>query len=268
MFSENFIVAVKVGGQVLRESGNLVSLPFGCEYTILLKNLNSRRAMVSVGVDGNDATDGKLILAPNATLELERFIRNGNLNSGNRFKFIERTAAVEKHRGVKEDDGLIRAEFWAEREVIEKPIVRPHYYDEYFPRPIPWDPYEYPRPWPRRPIIRHEWWTADASAESSSESSESYRIVGTAGYGFGQHLRHHGSRKREPPKVCADQRILAGDPEQGYRSSTSRRGRRPSRHQTSYSQHQALLLHLRKEEQACGEVLCRVRYCSCFDLTD
>lgn len=171
MFMQNFVCAVKVNGKILRDQSNLVTLPFGSEYTILLKNLNSRRAMVKVSVDGQDATDGtRLILAPNSTLELERFIRNGNLNSGNRFKFIERTAAVEAHRGAKEDDGLIRAEFWAEKpaqETIET-IVRRRYIDDYEPYFPP-----FPRPWRgRRP-----WWhditfksTGNVQSYSTSET--------------------------------------------------------------------------------------------------
>ena len=154
MFSNRFVCSVKVNGKILREQSNLVTLPFGSEYTILLKNINSRRSMVKVSVDGQDATEGtRLILAPNSTLELERFIRNGNLNTGNRFKFIERTAGIEAHRGIKVDDGLIRAEFWAEKEVAEETIIRRKYVDEYYPVPRPYyppyDPY-WPRPWRRR----------------------------------------------------------------------------------------------------------------------
>jgi hypothetical protein len=58
MYSNRFVCSVKVNGKILREQSGTVTLPFGCEYEILLKNLNSRRAMVSVSVDGKDATDG------------------------------------------------------------------------------------------------------------------------------------------------------------------------------------------------------------------
>lgn len=123
MYTSKLVVAVKVNGNVLREDGDFVTLPFGCEYSIFVKNLNSVRAQVSIAVDGQDATEGRrLIVGPNTGIELERFIRNGNLSSGNRFKFIERTAAVEAHRGVGGEDGLIRVEGW--REHIYKPVVR------------------------------------------------------------------------------------------------------------------------------------------------
>ena len=144
MYKSNFVCSLKVGGKILRENSGVVALPFGAEYSILLKNLHSRRAMVKVSVDGQDATEStRLILEPNSTLELERFIKGGNLNAGNRFKFIERTAKIEEHRGIKEDDGLIRVEFWSEKEIIDVPVVRKHYYDDWVPVPKPY----FPRPW-------------------------------------------------------------------------------------------------------------------------
>jgi hypothetical protein len=125
MYHNKFVAAIKVGGKVLRESSNVVTLPFGAEYSILLKNLNSVRVLAKVTVDGQDATDGtKLIIAANASVELERFIRNGNLQSGNRFKFIERTDAIEEHRGIKADDGLVRVEFWTEQVTRWEPRVQ------------------------------------------------------------------------------------------------------------------------------------------------
>ena len=149
MYSNRFVCSLKVGGKILREDQGVVALPFGSEYNILLKNLNSRRCMVKVSVDGQDATEGtKLIIGPNDSLELERFIKSGNLEKGNRFKFIERTKNIENHRGIKEDDGLIRVEFWAEKEVIDQPIIRKHYYDEWYPVPRPY----YPN-WPTYPDL-------------------------------------------------------------------------------------------------------------------
>lgn len=139
MFNNRFVLAIRASGKILRENNAIVTLPFGAEYEIVLKNLNSRRALVSVSVDGKEATEGRrLVIGPNETCILERAINNGNLHSGNRFKFIERTAAVEAHRGVKVDDGLVRAEFWAEKEVIEETIIRRHFVDEYPDPKNPW----------------------------------------------------------------------------------------------------------------------------------
>lgn len=148
MHNQNFVIAVKHQGRVLREQADLVTLPFGAEYSIYCKNLNSTRAQFTVSVDGQDATEGcRLILSPNSSIELERFIKGGDLSRGNRFRFIERTAAVEKHRGVGAEDGLIRVECWKERviPVLPPPVYTPvhHYYDVWHPNRPPY----YPSPW-------------------------------------------------------------------------------------------------------------------------
>jgi hypothetical protein len=143
VYKNHLVACIKVNGKVLREQFNTVTLPFGCEYSILLKNLNSVRAQVKVSVDGKDATEGTwLIIHPNSSLELERYIRNGNFERGNRFKFIERTGDIEAHRGIGAEDGLVRVEYKAERAVVDQPIIR--YYDHWVPRPY------IPPIWPRR----------------------------------------------------------------------------------------------------------------------
>jgi hypothetical protein len=152
VYSKQFVVAIKLNGQILRESSNQVTLPFGSEYSILLKNLNSVKSSVTVSVDGQEATgEISLVVPANESVELERFIRNGNMEAGNRFKFVKRSKGVEAHRGIKVDDGLIRVEYTFEQrqpEVVEEIIkrrVEPYYppFDPYYPYPHPW----YPRPW-------------------------------------------------------------------------------------------------------------------------
>ncbi len=147
------VACIKTGGKVLREDGNAVILPFGSEYSVLVKNLNPVRIKVRVSVDGTDATEGVwLIVNPNADLELERFIRNGNLEAGNRFKFIARTKAIEQHRGIRADDGLVRIEYQVEkRPVVVDEVIRRHVYDDDYEWPHwPWRPRPYPK-WPPRP---------------------------------------------------------------------------------------------------------------------
>lgn len=41
VYNNNLIACIKVDGKVLREKNSSVELPFGTEYTILLKNLNN-----------------------------------------------------------------------------------------------------------------------------------------------------------------------------------------------------------------------------------
>lgn len=136
-YKKNFVCAIKVDGKVLRESNDRVELPFGSEYSLLLKNLDSVRIQAKISIDGNDAT-GWLVVAPNSSIDVERFVKD--LDRGNRFKFIERTDHIEQHRGVKAEDGLVRVEFKREK-VYEQPYVvfqpqmvdwywryRPYYY--------------------------------------------------------------------------------------------------------------------------------------------
>src|ERR1019366_2413627 len=119
MYSNKMVSAIKVDGRVLRENKEVVMLPFGTEYNIFLKNMSTVRAIVNVFIDGDDVTDGTgVIVYANSHLELERSIRKGNFEKGNRFLFIERTEQIEEHRGVGVEDGLIRIEY-----KFEKPVV-------------------------------------------------------------------------------------------------------------------------------------------------
>jgi len=123
VYKKNFALAIKAKGKILREVGEQVFIPFGSEYAIVLKNLHSVRASVRVWVDGKLITEGcSLIIKPNETVDLERFIRNANFSAGNRLKFIERTSSIEEHRGIKIDDGLVRIEYQFERIFQSSPI--------------------------------------------------------------------------------------------------------------------------------------------------
>lgn len=147
VYKQHLVACIKVNGQVLRESGDTVTIPFGSEYTVLLKNLNSVRVQVKVHVDGTDATEGTwLVIAPNSSIELERYIRNGNMSQGNRFKFIPLTKSVETHRGIKVDDGLIRIEYKTEKVVKTQDVHITRYVDHWIHRPYyaPWhNPFYY-----------------------------------------------------------------------------------------------------------------------------
>ena len=119
MYNQKLVASIKVKGKILREFKDTVYIPFASEYSILLKNLNTVRAIVNVFIDGENAVPGGLVIDPGRSVDLERWIKNGNLTEGNRFKFIERTAAIEEGpRGFKEEDGLIRVEYQFEMPVI------------------------------------------------------------------------------------------------------------------------------------------------------
>jgi len=115
MYGNKLAAAIKVNGRVLREFKDTVYIPFGAEYTILVKNLETKRAIVNIFIDGENVVPGGLVLNAGQEVNLERSIKNNNLSEGNRFKFIERTGAVEQHRGIKVEDGLVRIEYQFEK---------------------------------------------------------------------------------------------------------------------------------------------------------
>ena len=118
MYNQKLVASLKANGKILREFKDTVYCPFGAEYSILLKNLNTVRAVVNVYIDGEDMVPGGLVLLAGQEVDLERSVKNGNLTEGNRFKFIERTSAIEQHRGIKLEDGLIRIEYQFEMPVM------------------------------------------------------------------------------------------------------------------------------------------------------
>lgn len=116
MYNNQLVIAIKSNGKILRETKDLVHLPFGSEFSVLVKNLSNKRAKFKLDIDGSSALDdSEIIVNANSDIEIKRFIRNGNMSEGNAFKFIERTAAIEYGpRGIKIDDGIVRVEFWFE----------------------------------------------------------------------------------------------------------------------------------------------------------
>lgn len=116
MYHQKMAVAIKTKGRVLRENKDQVILPFGSEYSVVIKNLHTRRSIVNVYIDGSNITPGGLLIDAGREVDLQRSLANGSLTEGNALKFIERTGAVEQHRGIKLEDGIVRIEFEFERE--------------------------------------------------------------------------------------------------------------------------------------------------------
>lgn len=133
MYNEKFVATIKVNGKILRENKSDVFLPFGSHYSILLKNLNTIACKVNIFIDGSQVAENyELLIEAGQSVEIERFIKNGNLKAGNKFKFIEKTDNIEKFRGNKVEDGLIRVEYQFEKfypPLTLQPYIhhQPHY---------------------------------------------------------------------------------------------------------------------------------------------
>ncbi len=135
MYKSNFVAVIKRKGSILREnSEGVVRLPFGSEYTILLKNKDSRRAVVDVEIDDRDAATG-IIIPANTSMELKGFLEG--LKVKNRFRFIQKTKEIQEYRGDRLGDGLVRVEYRFEKEQEQPWVVYPPYPPPYRPvKPI------------------------------------------------------------------------------------------------------------------------------------
>lgn len=113
-YKDHFVTEIKCKGKILRLQDDIAHLPFGSEYSLYLKNLDSRRVSVKISIDGQDILDNSsLVIEPNSSTELEGFL-NG-IFAKNRFKFIQKTKEIQEYRGDKVDDGIIRVEFSYEK---------------------------------------------------------------------------------------------------------------------------------------------------------
>lgn len=121
-YNKKMVCSVKCGGKIMREHGDTVYLPYGSEYSLLLKNLSTQRALVKIEIDGKHVVENGLIVGYNQSIDLERFVIDNDLNKGPRFKFIEKTENISNTRGDRIDDGIIRVSYR-----FEKPPVATWY---------------------------------------------------------------------------------------------------------------------------------------------
>ena len=116
MYHNNIIVLIQKDGQPLRETeGKFVHLPFHSEYSINLKNQSWRRAIASIKIDGTDVLGGNEIILPAyGTVNVERFLTNGDLNAGKKLKFVPLTDSKVQDPSSPEN-GLVEIEVWFEK---------------------------------------------------------------------------------------------------------------------------------------------------------
>ena len=147
VYLNGLIVVVKSDNQILRERNEngeqIVLLPFGSDYSLLIKNKQSKKAEVKVEIDGKDVLDGNaLLINPNTESELAGFIKEHTVN--NKFRFIQKTEKVAQYRGDRIDDGIIRVEYRFEKPITTHTTVIHQY--EYRPRPSYGPSMPYPPP--------------------------------------------------------------------------------------------------------------------------
>ena len=138
MHSNSFVIGVRDSKRnVLREIGDKVFLPFHEEYSLIIKNNNAVRACCAVSIDGTDVLGGgELILDARGSIDLERFIVDGDLSGGQRFKFVPLDDGQVADPSEPKN-GIIEVKFWKELpppvlEVCKRPEII--YLDSLTPR--------------------------------------------------------------------------------------------------------------------------------------
>ena len=155
MYSKNFVVVVRVNGRNLREFGSngsecSVLLPFGTEYSISAKNLESRPARMRISIDGEDVLSKNWIIVPaGKEISVDGFM-NSSGKVTNKFRFIQKTEQIVDHRGDRIDDGFISVQWQFEKpKPITVDIHENHYHNDwhwYHPKPY-WPSNPWGGPW-------------------------------------------------------------------------------------------------------------------------
>jgi len=162
VYNQKLVAAIKCQGRILRETfgdgESIVKLPFGSEYEILIKNLETRKALINISIDGVNVSDGSIIVEPNSSSHLEGFIKGYSVR--NKFKFIEKTEEISNHRGDRIDDGLIRIEY-----TFEAPQPQIIYDYHYYPH--------YHWPWYNLTYCNSPHYESKSSGSGKGSSSES-----------------------------------------------------------------------------------------------
>lgn len=134
MYSNKLVCSVKVGRKILREkvkdNESTVFIPFGSEYSLMLKNLGGRNAVVNIEIDGKKVCENGFYIRAGQTTDIERFVES--LVEGRRFKFIEKTEEISDFRGDKIDDGIIRVTWQFEKPAPEVQEIRYNYKHDHY----------------------------------------------------------------------------------------------------------------------------------------
>lgn len=123
-FRDSYVVALMLNGKIQKESDDgSVLIPFGSEYVLRLKNKLRKRAVADVWIDGKIAAKG-IVIDANGTVDLERFVADGNLSEGKRFK-LARLTDPKVDQPNDSENGSVEVNFYPEKDepVVEKTII-------------------------------------------------------------------------------------------------------------------------------------------------
>ena len=130
MYRDSYAMAVIVNGKVLKEMDNTVVMPFGTEYTVRLKNKQRKQSVADVFIDGRLAAKG-IVVSANGTVDLERFVVDGNLASGPCFKLVPtKDGRVEQPDEM--ENGILEVKFYPEKDLPTVKVVEHLNYHNYY----------------------------------------------------------------------------------------------------------------------------------------
>jgi hypothetical protein len=197
VYLEKFVAVLVSNGKILRElresDSDLIRLPFGSEYSLRFKNLNSTRAAIAVEIDGKDVLDGsRVVIGPGQTEDLLGFMKGNNVT--NTFRFIEKTKEISEYRGDRIDDGIIRIEYQFEK----PPAIT-------YPAPVPYyRPYPIPAPYHSWPTWRPHYYDYEKDSSQIKYGSNS----GSFNHKDDGEVYTKGSLRSGPTGSCVSQNVI------------------------------------------------------------
>ena len=151
MFKKGYAFSIKHEGKHLREKKSQVEgkeqrqvfLPFDSEYSLFLKNKTQKRAKVAIMIDGKfiHPNHAFYIIDENSSLEIERFMIDGDLAKGESFKFVDVTHSEEEPGLI--SNGLVEIFIYPEKKLnFQIPVYSPPVW--YYQQPV--QPHYEPNP--------------------------------------------------------------------------------------------------------------------------
>lgn len=172
VYSNKFVICVLVHGQPQKELSNgTVSLPFGTEYALRLRNKNNRRAVAKIYIDGENVSGGGYVVGAHDYVDIKR---HHDIDRAFKFVSLDSPDAVDHGKNGPNPDkvkGTIEVRFYLEKErpqVIYRDVHHDHHHHHHYPAPLPPPrPYD---PWRKNPDITWVTNTCDMKYEPDGGS--------------------------------------------------------------------------------------------------
>lgn len=150
VYSNKFVICVLVNGQPQKELANgAVSLPFGTEYALRLRNKNNRRSVAKIYIDGENVSGGGYVVNGHNYVDIKR---HHDIDRALKFVSLDSPDAVDHGKNGPNHDkvkGTIEVRFYLEKEapqVIYRDVHHDHHHHHHNEHWI-----ESPKPQPRPP---------------------------------------------------------------------------------------------------------------------